>query len=490
MTNKLLVLFAASTAVLFTARSWADVRLPRLVGDHMVLQRDAKLSVWGWAAPGEKIQIQVRSQHVTTRADARGQWSASMGPFTAGGPYDMTVSGKNTVVLHDVLVGDVWLASGQSNMEFPLQGSGEWKTGVYHAETEVSAANYPRVRLFKVHQKVAFRPAKDVDADGWVAVTPETVGNFSAVAYLFGRELHERYRIPVGMIETDWGGTVAEAWVSEAGLKAFPEFREPIDSVFRANEKAVAADAISKLISDPNRPTVLFNSMIDPLIHFRIKGVIWYQGEANAMDNRSAQYRRLFPALIEDWRSHWGYEVPFFFVQLAGYGHNEVEPAEYPWADLREAQSMTLSLPATGMATAIDIGDENDIHPKDKQDVAHRLVLAAANGVYGDNVVYSGPTYQSMQIEGSRIRIKFSNIGSGLLIEDKYGYGRGFEIAAGDGKFRWAQAQKEGHDIVVCNDAISQPVAVRYDWSNTPDGNVYNKEGLPALPFRTDAPKH
>jgi sialate O-acetylesterase len=260
--------------------------------------------------------------------------------------------------------------------------------------------------------------------------------------------------------------------------------------VIRANGKTAAADTISRLTNDPNRPTVLFNGMIDPLIHFRIKGVIWYQGEANAMDDRSTQYRRLFPALIEDWRSHWGYAVPFLFVQLAGYGHNKAEPAEYPWADLREAQSMTLSLPATGMATAIDIGDENDIHPKDKQDVAHRLVLAAVKAVYGDNIVYSGPTYQSMQIEGNRIRIKFSNIGSGLLIKDKYGYGRGFEIAAGDGKFRWAQAQKEGNDIVVCNDAVPQPVAVRYDWSNTPDGNVYNKEGLPALPFRTDRGWH
>jgi sialate O-acetylesterase len=437
----------------------------------MVLQRDARLTVWGWAAPGEQIQVEVRGQHVTTRADARGQWAGSIGPLTAGGPYDMTVSGKNTVVLHDVLVGDVWLASGQSNMEFPLEGSGEWKTGVYHAEQEVAAAHYPRVRLFKVQRKVAFSPAQDVDGDGWVAVTPDTVGNFSAVAYLFGRELHERYRIPIGMIETDWGGTVAEAWVSETGLKAFPEFREPAAA------------------NDHNRPSVLFNGMVNPLTHFRIKGVIWYQGEANAMDNRAAQYRRLFPALIEDWRSQWAYQVPFLFVQLAGYGHNEAEPAEYSWAELREAQSMALSLPATGMATAIDIGDENDIHPKDKQDVAHRLVLAAAHGVYADNVIDSGPTYQSMRIEGNRIHIRFSNVGSGLWIKDGQGDCRGFEIAAGDGKFRWAQAQQQGHEIVVFNDAVSRPVAVRYDWSNTPDGNLYNKEGLPALPFRTDAPR-
>ena len=481
MTNAhLLALFAATAAALFSSYSRADVRLPRLVGDHMVLQRDAQLTVWGWAEPGEKIQIRFRSQHITARADARGQWAASLGPLVAGGPDDMTVSGKNTVVLHDVLVGDVWLASGQSNMEFPLEGTGTWKTGVYDSEQEVSTANYPQVRLFHVHQKVGLRPAPDVEADGWVAATPGTVGNFSAVAYLFGREIHQRYRIPVGMIEADWGGTVAEAWMSEAGLKAFPEFRESIDTVADSNE----------VTTHSSRPTVLFNGMIHPLIHFRIKGVIWYQGEANAMDNRSAQYRKLFPALIEDWRTHWTYDVPFLFVQLAGYGHNEAEPAEYSWADLREAQSMALFLPATGMATAIDIGDENEIHPKDKQDVAHRLVLAAARVAYGDNVVYSGPTYQSMRIEGNRIRLEFSNIGSGLVIKDKYGYGRGFEIAAGDGRFRWAQAQRDGNSVVVFNDAVSQPVAVRYDWSNTPDGNVYNKEGLPALPFRTDTLEH
>jgi sialate O-acetylesterase len=237
-------------------------------------------------------------------------------------------------------------------------------------------------------------------------------------------------------------------------------------------------------------PTVLFNGMINPLIQFRVKGVIWYQGEDNAIDNRSAQYRTLFPALIRDWRRHWGYEMPFLFVQLAGYGPNRSEPAEYSWADLREAQYMALSLPGTGMATAVDIGDENDGHPKDKQDVAHRLVLAAAKTAYGENIISSGPTYQAMQIEGSRIRIKFSDIGAGLLIKDKYGYGRGFEIAGADDKFVWAQARRDGQDMMVSNDAINHPVAVRYDWSNTPDGNVFNLEGLPAIPFRTDIPKH
>jgi sialate O-acetylesterase len=226
--------------------------------------------------------------------------------------------------------------------------------------------------------------------------------------------------------------------------------------------------------------------MINALTRFRIKGAIWYQGEANA--ERPAEYRKLFPALIEDWRRQWGYELPFLFVQLAAFGRNKPDPAEYPRAELREAQSMTLALRNTGMATAIDIGEENDIHPKDKQDVAHRLVLAAANVAYGEKILYSGPTYESMRIEGDRIRIKFSNLGTGLLVKDKYGYIRGFEIANADGKFHWAQARQDGDDILVFNAAISQPTAVRYDWMNTPDGNVYNAEGLPAVPFRTDGP--
>jgi len=239
----------------------------------------------------------------------------------------------------------------------------------------------------------------------------------------------------------------------------------------------------------PIMPSVLYQGMMEPVAPLAVTGAIWYQGESNAMDNRSTQYRTLFPALIQDWRMHWGYEVPFLFVQLAGFGPNKPEPAEYSWADLREAQSMTLSLPHTGMATAIDIGDEKDIHPKDKQNVAHRLVLAAAKTVYGENLAYSGPVYQSMTAEGNRIRIKFSQLASGLLIKDKYGYVRGFEIAGSDGKFVWAPAVKDGDDIVVFNEAVRQPSAVRYDWSNTPDGNLYNTADLPAIPFRTDAPK-
>ena len=583
-----------------------------------------------------------------------------VGPFAAGGPYEMTVNGNNRLSIHNILIGDVWLASGQSNMEFPLKhDEKENFGGVLNAAREIAGASFPQIRLFKVHHKIAVKPQADVEADTWTAVTPETVGSFSAVAYLFGRELHQRYQVPIGLIESNWGGTVAEAWISEGSLKKFPEFDQDVASLKQIDEKSAAAEyqqylkrkaswdqqhttedrgrvdghdiwaaadldtrawpslvepqtkaeealkgfdgavwfrkevelpatdagkdliihlanaywsdttffngamvgetlqpenrdylvpgklvkagrnviavriegsdgfvgiysddaaalnvemagqvislagawsyqpgpdlaalpepsAFAKLQSAPTA-MALFNGMIAPLAPYRIKGAIWYQGESNA--DRPTQYRTLFPALIQDWRLQWGYDVPFLFVQLAGFQPNKPEPADYKWAELREAQGMALSLPNTGMATAVDIGDEKDIHPRDKQDVAHRLALAAARVVYGENVVNSGPVYQSMQIEGNQIRIKFSDPGSRLLIKDKYGYGRGFEIAAADGKFVWAQARQDGQDILVFNDQVRGPTAVRYDWSNTPDGNIFNKEGLPALPFRTDSPQ-
>jgi sialate O-acetylesterase len=665
MLMKIGIVWIAVVGLLWPSLSSADVRLPKLIGDNMVLQRDAKLELWGWADPGEKIVIDFRGQTLKARTDKTGRWSIYSGPFSAGGPYDLIVSGRNRIELRNVLIGDVWLASGQSNMEFTLgRGPEVYMLGVVNADQEIADTAYPQLRLFKVDHKMGFKPACDVEAGTWVASTPQTAADFSAVAYLFGRAVHKRYHIPVGLIETSWGGTVAEAWMSTAGLKAFPEFGKDIDELQQANDAKVRAEhdqyvklktewdkqhsaedrgerdgrpiwadpaldasswptiiepqskpnellkgfdgvvwfrreitvpanltgrdvrvqlssagktdttyfngkeightegwdkprsyfvpagniksgrnvivirmtgedgyvgmfdsdnpdksyvdvggtslplsgswayqpgtdvenypvepALSKLIDSPNKAALLFNGMIHPLLSFRIKGAIWYQGESNA--DRSAQYRTLFPSLIRDWRAQWGYEFPFLFVQLAGLGRNKPDPAEYPWAELREAQSMALSLPNTGMATAIDVGDENDIHPRNKQDVAHRLMLAAAKVAYGENnIVYDGPTYKSMQIEGSRVRIKLSTLGSGFVVKNKYDYIQGFEIAAADGKFRWAQALQDGQDIVVFNHAISQPVAVRYDWMNTPDGNLFNTEGLPALPFRTDAPHY
>jgi sialate O-acetylesterase len=642
----------------------ADVRLPRLIGDHMVLQRDSKVAIWGKADPGEEIRVDFHGKHVNITAERAGNWSASVGPYPSGGPYDMVVAGKNRTVLRDILLGDVWLASGQSNMEVSVgPAEGGWK-GANNADTELAGAHFPQIRLFNVHHRIAPQPVADVEADGWTSVTPTSTRSFSAVAYFFGRELHRRYHIPIGLIDSCWGGTVAEAWMSERALKRFPEFQESIDSLRRIDEstaipeyqqylkeksewyaqhgnedrgrvagvdvwaapnlvtldwttidepqtkaeenlkgfdgvvwfrkeivipreragknlelhlgyayrddttyfngtkigatqgggekqkptdylvpgqlvkarrnvitvRILGSDGLvglfsnalskleadvgglviplagewlhqagpdlsslpkpslySKLNADPNTPTLLFNGMLAPLTRYKIKGVIWYQGESNASDKRSAQYRTLFPTLISDWRKQWGYEVPFLFVQLAGWPEPPgVEPGESSVAELREAQSMTLSVAATGMATAVD---QPDSHPNDKQTVAHRLVLKAATVVYGESIVDSGPEFNSMQIEGSQIRIKFSSLGSGLLVKDEHGSIRGFEIAGTNGEFHPAEARKNGQDIVVFSDGVRQPVAVRYDWMDTPDGNLYNRENLPAIPFRTNVSK-
>ncbi|MEP7247673.1 MAG: sialate O-acetylesterase [Gammaproteobacteria bacterium] len=457
----------------------AEVRLPALISSGMVVQRDAPITLWGWADAGERIRITFRDEERSVRADRSGRWLVRLGPRPAGGPYEMTIAGANRVTLNDILIGDVWLASGQSNMEWPVRDGG---MSIDDAERELARATLPELRLFAVDHQIALTPQTDVGSSAWTAARVETVAKFSAVAILFGRELHERYGVPVGLIQSSWSGTPAESWMSEQGLRAVPELHETANSL-----RAVAKE-LTPFVA-PDAPSVIFNRMIQPLTPFGVKGVIWYQGESNASDERRAlQYRALFPALIRDWRSAWGSELPFLFVQLAGFGANQNEPAEYPWALLREAQDATLSLPRTGMASAVDIGNERDIHPTNKQDVAHRLVLAAAAVAYGENVVHSGPRYRSMRVAGACIDIEFSDVGAGLWIKDKYGYARGFEIAAADGVFKWAQARLAGDAIRVCSAAVDEPAAVRYDWANTPDGNLYNREGLPALPFRTSIP--
>jgi sialate O-acetylesterase len=472
----------AAAAALMTSAATANVRLPRLVGDNMVLQRNAPVDLWGWADPGESIRIRFRGRTLSTRAGADGRWSARLAPLRAGGPDDLRIDGSNSVTLRNILVGDVWLASGQSNMQFPLAEEGGFG-GANGADEEIHAADFPKIRLFMVERDLALDPKTDVDSAGWTAVTPATVRRFSAVAYFFGRELFRRQGVPVGLIESCWSGTPAETWMSKAALQHFPEFQVAGPALLPAAEIRT---------SYPQTPTLLWNAMIAPLTPYRVKGVIWYQGESNAF--RAEQYRRLFPALINDWRGNWGYELPFLFVQLAGYGSDATEPAESAWAELREAQAAALALPHTGMAVAVDIGDAADIHPRNKLDVGHRLALAAARIAYGENVVASGPTWSSMHIDTGRIRLTFSNRGSGLRAKgvppatSERAKLNGFTIAAADGRFVRAQAYIDGADVIVYSERIPQPAAVRYDWANTPDGNLYNAEGLPAVPFRTDRP--
>lgn len=459
------------------------VRLPAVFGDHMVLQRDEPVAVWGWASPRGRVSLSIDGQHVEARAGADSTWQVTIPAMGAGGPYTLTVAGADTITLSDVLVGEVWIASGQSNMEWPLARSRD-------SVTEANAADYPNIRIFRVTHGVSYRAETDVDADGWSSVSPETILPFSAVGYFFGRKLHEELSIPIGLIQTTWGGTPAEAWTSAAGLRAVPDFGELLATVESRAAQGTAPEALeasgedTRPIPPQRQVTTLFNAMVAPLVPFTMRGVIWYQGEANA--GRAHQYRMLFPTMIDDWRRQWGQgDFPFLFVQLANFRARQQNPVEpETWPELREAQSLTLALPNTAQAVTIDIGEADDIHPRNKQDVGLRLALAALNTVYRQDVVYSGPTFRNMTVEDGRIRLHFDHVGGGLVAAG--GDLRGFAVAGEDHEFVWASAAIDGETIVVSAPDIASPVAVRYAWANNPVISLFNSEGLPASPFRTD----
>jgi sialate O-acetylesterase len=483
----------------------ADLKLPAIIGDNMVIQRGVASSIWGAAEPGEKIAITFAGQKLETIADNKGKWMANLKPSEAGGPYEMIITGKNIITLRNILVGEVWVCSGQSNMQWSVNAT-------VNAETEISQANYPMIRLFSVKRVVSGEPLKDTEGK-WDACSSDTVKNFTAVGYYFGRDLHKTLNIPVGLIHTSWGGTAAEAWTSMPTMKSDPEFRPILDrweQIFENYPKAkeqyekqlaqweqeaqkAKADgkpeptkprAPADPDSNPNRPSGLYNGMITPIIPFTIKGAIWYQGESNA--SRAYQYRKLFTSMIQDWRQNWGQgDFPFIFVQLANFVASQPPPVDSAWAELREAQLMSLSLPKTGMAVTIDIGEANDIHPKNKQDVGHRLALAAAAVAYDQDVTYSGPIYESMIIEKDKIRLFFKYTNVGLVIKSGDNL-KGFAIAGRDQRFSWARSKIEGNTVVVWNEKVLQPIAVRYGWGDNPDCNLYNSAGLPASPFRTD----
>ena len=497
----ILLVFAAPNA-------FADVKVPPLFSDNMVLQRGTGVSIWGTADPGEQVQVTLGNSQASATAGRNGDWRVQIGPLQAGGPFEMTVAGKNELKIQNVLVGEVWLCSGQSNMEMAVGKSRRAWGGVQNAAQEIAAGNYPMIRQFKVEKRVSGKPQAEVQGQ-WLVATPETVGEFSAVAYFFGRGLFKALNVPVGLIHSSWGGTPAESWASAPALLADPQLapmvrdwekkiadypealadhQKKLDEWNRASQQAEAAGAPAtsppQLPADPRsnpwRPSGLYNTMVAPLIPFAIRGAIWYQGESNA--GRAYQYRKLFPAMIRDWRSAWGQgDFPFFFVQLASF-IQEWSP-QSSWAELREAQSMTLLLPNTGMAVAADIGDPFDIHPKNKQEVGRRLALAAQAVAYGEELVYSGPTYESMMVEDGSVRLRFKHVGSGLKAQGPL---VGFEIAGEDRKFRAAEARLEGEAVVVHSSEIAHPAAVRYAWADNPTCSLYNKEGLPASPFRTD----
>jgi sialate O-acetylesterase len=471
-------LFVGALAMLLTVGAgYGQVKVPRLISDGMVLQREIPIRVWGWASPGEKVTVKFGGETVSGETDDRGKWQVVLSPKKAGGPYVMDINGINHIWLKNVMVGEVWVCSGQSNMELPMERVKEkYPEIIAHSEN-------PAIRQFKVPQKYDFStPHDNLPGAKWESASPETIGSFSAVAYFFAKELNEHYHVPVGLITAAVSGTPDEAWLSADALRSFPEYA--------AEAGRYAADG--GRYADSNlyvKPMGLYNGMIAPLTNYTIRGVIWYQGEANV--SRAKEYQASFPALIMDWRRHWNQGVfPFLFVQLAGYGPVKDKPEESQIAELREAQRMTLSLPKTGMAVAMDLGESNDIHPLNKQDVGRRLALSAEHVAYdAGDMIWTGPLYHSMKIKGQRVHLTFKEADRGLIVKDG-GELHGFEVAGADNRFVQAKAVIEGKNVVVVSsEEVSQPVAVRYAWADNPQGaNLYNRDilfhdGLPAPSF-------
>jgi sialate O-acetylesterase len=452
----------------------ADVRLPALFSDKMVLQRDIRVPVWGWADDGEEVTVTFRGETARTKAK-NGKWSVKLSRQKAGGPDTLVIQGKNKIVINDVLVGEVWICSGQSNMEWPLSQS-------FESAPDIAASANANLRLFLVPKTKAEAPRDDVKAS-WKNSGPESVPGFSAVAYYFGRDLQKALGVPVGLIETCWGGSPAEVWMSQKVLESNPDYKRDI---LDAYEQAVAkADAANPKGQRPGwRPTELYNGMIAPLIPYGIKGAIWYQGESNA--GRAYQYRTLFADMIRNWRRDWNQgDFTFLAVQLAPFKPIKDQPAESDWAELREAQDIaTKVLPKVGVAVITDVGNEKDIHPKKKAPVGARLSIAARGIAYGEKIEYSGPTYRSMKVKEDRAIISFDHVDGGLAARD--GDLKGFAICGPDKKFVWAKAQIDGNKIVVSNPEVTKPVAVRFGWADYPVVNLWNNQGLPASPFRTD----
>ena len=450
----------------------AQVRPSGIFGDHMVLQRNKPIRVWGTASPGEKVTVQFNSKALKVKASSSGDWQVTLPAMTHGGPYTMTITGKDTVKFSDILVGEVWICSGQSNMEWNVNSSDS-------AKKEIANAKYPQIRQVKISKDASVLPRKDISKPApWVICSPETVANFTAAGYFFARELQEKLGVPVGLINSSWGGTHVETWTSGDALFAHPDFAG-------LKQKYPTVDTVIKA---PNAyGSLLYNAMINPIVGYGVGGAIWYQGESNA--SRADQYNISFPMMIKDWRSRWNDEFPFYFVQLANFqaAFGNSQNGGSQWAELREAQTNTLSLPNTGMAVIIDIGNSKDIHPRNKQDVGKRLALLALGKTYKLDIPHESPMFESMTTDRNTVTIRFKNTYGGLTVRNKYGYVNGFEVAGTDQKFHYAQARLQDGQVIVTCDKVTSPVAVRYGWADDPnDLNLYNSASLPAAPFRTD----
>ena len=434
----------------------SSLRVSGVFSSNMVLQRDQKLPIWGWSKPGEEVSVKLGSDTMTAVSNSAGAWKVMLPPQRVGEPIQLTVTGRTDQLSFDnILVGDVWICSGQSNMQWPVQSSA-------NAAQEIAAADFPQIRLFTVNNVIEPAPAPDCDGL-WQVCRPETVAGFSAVAYYFGRHLHRELKVPIGLINASWGGSLCEAWMSREALEADPDY----------------ATIVKQSHANPWFGSGLYNGMIHPLVSFGIRGVIWYQGEANIL--RAEQYRRLFPTLIGDWRGQWGQgDFPFYYVQLCPF---RADPNQ--WAELWDAQRQSMSVPNTGMVVTTDVGELRNIHPRNKQEVGRRLALWALSKTYDRKlVVPSGPLYKSMKIEGNEIRIEF-NYGHGLSSRDDQPL-TWFTIAGPDHNFHPAKASIDNDAITVHSEKVTQPLAVRFGWSSVAQPNLVNANGLPASPFRTD----
>ncbi|MES2693377.1 MAG: sialate O-acetylesterase [Verrucomicrobiota bacterium] len=506
--SRVLALLAALSCA---ALGHADITVAPLFSDGAVLQRDKPVALWGRADAGEKIVITFAGQTREATAMHDGRWIAFLDPLpaTAQGS-NLTLTGKNTLTLHDVLVGEVWLCSGQSNMEWPVSRAA-------NGPQEIAAAEFPLIRHVKIGHTVSLTPLETAKTTGWQQATPQTTGAFSAVAYFFARDLHLKLEVPIGIVVSTWGGTPVEAWMSPAALAADPAFRlvderwaqmmaehlpkkAAFDTAFAEWTKAeAAAKAQGKPAHDaflkknprqweppgpghPWTPRGLFNGMINPLLPYALRGVIWYQGENNV--DRPGEYHALFKTMIEHWRAHFGQgDLPFFWVNLAAFGY-PTDPTGVRAAALREAQNQTLALPNTGEALAIDIGHPTDIHPTNKQEVGRRLALLARHRVYDFTGDDSGPVFAGIAREGAALRVRFTHAVDGLIAYQKPV--QSLQLAGADRVFHPAEARIDRDTLVVTSRAVKDPVAVRYAWSNAPVANLYNGSGLPAAPFRSD----
>ena len=490
-----LLLFA-----LFPSYARAELHLPSIFGDHMVLQRDQENPVWGQANPGSNVSVTFGGNTLQTKADEDGKWMLKLKPMKGSShALNLTIkSEEDSITFSNIVIGEVWVCSGQSNMQWSVNQ-------VFDSDLESMSANYPNIRIVSVPQ-VGTQENQDDFNGQWDICTPDTVGQFSAVGYLFGRQLHQTLGVPIGLIDNAWGGSSAEAWVARDVLEADERFEAVIaewekteatfdfDKAMAAwKEKAAAAKEAGKpapraprnVLAGQHRPGNLWAGVLNPIIGYGIRGTIWYQGESNA--GRAYQYDDLFGLMITEWRKAWGQgDFPFYWVQLADFRDEVSEPGDSDWAELREAQSNTLALPNTGQAVIYDVGEGRDIHPRDKLTVARRLARIALARDYGISVPYLSPSFKEMTIKGNKAVLTFQDVGSTLYTFDVR-EARGFAVAGADKKWHFATGSLLGKDqIIVTSDSVDNPVAVRYAWANNPAANLMSREGLPVIPFRTD----